>query len=181
MLLRPMAAQSGLRATMLRSTPLPRLTSSLLLPSTRFAPSRRLVGNFRTFSATTPPKPPQSDQATKDEHDPPAPLPGANGGISPAHREAAGLPSFVESWNPERFYTVGSVASVGVLATFAWCGPLSILPWACAVPVAGYWSAGLYDIRQQEHTIRRNFPVLGRVRYLLETFRPEIRQYFIGE
>ncbi|CAN0017738.1 unnamed protein product, partial [Phaeothamnion confervicola] len=31
----------------------------------------------------------------------------------------------------------------------------------------------------KSHTLRRNFPVLGNVRYVLETLRPEIRQYFV--
>ena len=34
-------------------------------------------------------------------------------------------------------------------------------------------------MEQDRHTILRNFPVLGRVRYFLEMLRPEIRQYFI--
>ncbi len=38
---------------------------------------------------------------------------------------------------------------------------------------------GLYDSLQTEHTIRRNFPILGHGRYLLESIRPEIQQYFI--
>ncbi|MBM1107356.1 FMN-binding glutamate synthase family protein [Aurantibacter crassamenti] len=38
---------------------------------------------------------------------------------------------------------------------------------------------GLFDIFQKSHTIRRNFPVLGRFRYLLESIRPEIMQYFV--
>lgn len=32
---------------------------------------------------------------------------------------------------------------------------------------------------QSKHTIRRNFPLLGRMRYLLEELGPEMRQYFI--
>jgi hypothetical protein len=36
-----------------------------------------------------------------------------------------------------------------------------------------------YDIWQRTHTIRRNFPVLGRFRYLAEMIRPEIQQYFV--
>jgi hypothetical protein len=32
---------------------------------------------------------------------------------------------------------------------------------------------------QTGHSIRRNFPVLGNLRYLLESIRPEIQQYFI--
>lgn len=35
-----------------------------------------------------------------------------------------------------------------------------------------------YDQLQSRHAILRNFPIIGRLRYLLETFRPEIRQYF---
>lgn len=38
---------------------------------------------------------------------------------------------------------------------------------------------GLYDMYQSKKTIRRNFPLLGRMRYLLESLGPEIRQYFI--
>jgi glutamate synthase domain-containing protein 2 len=38
---------------------------------------------------------------------------------------------------------------------------------------------GLYDINQSKHTIKRNFPLLGRMRYLLEGLGPEMRQYFI--
>jgi len=38
---------------------------------------------------------------------------------------------------------------------------------------------GLYDIIQKKHTILRNFPVLGHFRYLLESVRPEIMQYFV--
>ncbi|MEO9885527.1 MAG: FMN-binding glutamate synthase family protein [Balneola sp.] len=38
---------------------------------------------------------------------------------------------------------------------------------------------GLYDILQKEHTILRNFPIIGHFRYLLEGIGPEIRQYFV--
>ncbi len=38
---------------------------------------------------------------------------------------------------------------------------------------------GLYDINQKKHTILRNFPVIGHMRYLLEMISPEIHQYFI--
>jgi glutamate synthase domain-containing protein 2 len=38
---------------------------------------------------------------------------------------------------------------------------------------------GLLDVSQKKHTIRRNFPVLGRFRYVLESIRPEINQYFV--
>lgn len=38
----------------------------------------------------------------------------------------------------------------------------------------------IYDLLQRKHTILRNFPVLGHVRYFLEFIRPEIQQYFIA-
>ncbi len=38
---------------------------------------------------------------------------------------------------------------------------------------------GIIDIIQKKHAIRRNFPFIGRMRYLLESIRPEIMQYFV--
>jgi glutamate synthase domain-containing protein 2 len=38
---------------------------------------------------------------------------------------------------------------------------------------------GFYDFFQTSHTIRRNYPLLGRLRYILESFRPEMQQYFV--
>lgn len=36
----------------------------------------------------------------------------------------------------------------------------------------------LYDSLQKRHTVRRNYPLIGRLRYFLESYRPELRQYF---
>lgn len=41
------------------------------------------------------------------------------------------------------------------------------------------FTIGLYDLVQKKHTILRNFPVVGHMRYLLEMIAPEIHQYFI--
>ncbi|MCT4580559.1 MAG: FMN-binding glutamate synthase family protein [Flavobacteriales bacterium] len=38
---------------------------------------------------------------------------------------------------------------------------------------------GFRDISQKKHTIKKNFPVIGNFRYLLEKIRPEIMQYFV--
>lgn len=48
---------------------------------------------------------------------------------------------------------------------------------ALAVPLL---ILGIYDVLQKKHTVLRNFPVLGHIRFLLEFFRPEIQQYFIA-
>ena len=37
-----------------------------------------------------------------------------------------------------------------------------------------------YDVLQRKHAILRNFPVLGHMRYLLESIGPELRQYIVA-
>lgn len=37
---------------------------------------------------------------------------------------------------------------------------------------------GVRDVLQKKHAIIRNYPVIGHLRYFLETIRPELRQYF---
>src|SRR6478609_46063 len=57
------------------------------------------------------------------------------------------------------------------------------LVWPGAVwfsPLLMLWvGLGSYDLLQTQHTIRRNFPVLGRLRYAFEAIRPEMQQYFV--
>lgn len=53
----------------------------------------------------------------------------------------------------------------------------------------GWWAAfalfalalllGSWDVLQRRHSILRNYPVLGHLRFLLEMIRPELQQYFI--
>ena len=38
---------------------------------------------------------------------------------------------------------------------------------------------GVHDVTQTRHAILRNYPVAGHLRFILESFRPEIRQYMI--
>ncbi len=38
---------------------------------------------------------------------------------------------------------------------------------------------GVYDVIQHKHGILRNYPVIGHMRYILESIRPEMRQYLI--
>jgi len=58
-----------------------------------------------------------------------------------------------------------SLLNTNVLWIFLVVGPVIIL--------------GLVDMFQTKHTIKRLYPVLGRFRYLLESIRPEIQQYFV--
>ena len=41
-------------------------------------------------------------------------------------------------------------------------------------------SIAIYDLTQKKHAIRRNFPVIGMLRYALETVGPELRQYLFA-
>jgi glutamate synthase domain-containing protein 2 len=54
-------------------------------------------------------------------------------------------------------------------------------PWA--IPVFGISAVlsamGLYDLAQPLHSVRRNYPIIGRLRWFFEEIRPEIRQYLI--
>lgn len=54
--------------------------------------------------------------------------------------------------------------------------PWSLLGLLITVPL---FIVGLVDMHQTRQSIRRNFPVLGNMRYILEMVRPEISQYFI--
>ncbi len=47
---------------------------------------------------------------------------------------------------------------------------------AIAVALVGIIS---YDLIQRKHAILRNFPLLGHLRYILESFGPELRQYIV--
>jgi glutamate synthase domain-containing protein 2 len=52
-----------------------------------------------------------------------------------------------------------------------------ILP---AVPVAVLVGVAAYGLAQKKHALLRNFPVVGHLRYLLESIGPELRQYIIS-
>ncbi|MEU8298673.1 FMN-binding glutamate synthase family protein [Micromonospora sp. NPDC048909] len=57
------------------------------------------------------------------------------------------------------------------------------MKWALrAVPLAAAAVAALAarDLVQRDHALLRNFPVLGRARYLLEAIGPELRQYIVA-
>ena len=38
---------------------------------------------------------------------------------------------------------------------------------------------GIHDLQQTHHAILRNYPIIGHIRFMLETIRPELRQYFL--
>jgi glutamate synthase domain-containing protein 2 len=63
-------------------------------------------------------------------------------------------------------------ATVAALLASAW--------WWIAVGCLGFLLLlGIRDVAQRRHSILRNYPVLGHLRFLLEGIRPELQQYFI--
>lgn len=65
--------------------------------------------------------------------------------------------------------------------------PLCLALGTSGVPLAGalFLGAlsllGLRDFLQRKHTILANYPIIGHARYLLESVRPEVRQYFFED
>ena len=84
-----------------------------------------------------------------------------------------------------------SVSLLGRYIVFAACVTFTL----ATLPLLGIWQwfwvwpftlvtavlslLGFYDLWQKPHAIRRNYPVIGHVRYLVEAIRPEIRQYLL--
>jgi len=52
--------------------------------------------------------------------------------------------------------------------------------WRTVAIVFGLLSLlGVWDLIQSQHSVLRNYPVIGHVRWLVEMIRPEIRQYLL--
>ena len=69
------------------------------------------------------------------------------------------------------------------LASLALVIPALPAPWAWALfALAVVLSAlGLYDLGQPAHSVRRNYPLVGRLRWFFEDIRPGIRQYLLED
>lgn len=85
--------------------------------------------------------------------------------------------SRIDTHFPVRYTAWLLCAVAALLFAFAWV----------AFGVGGAWALffllcvglGWRDTRQRRHSVLRNYPVIGHLRFLLEFVRPEIRQYFI--
>jgi glutamate synthase domain-containing protein 2 len=77
-----------------------------------------------------------------------------------------------------KFFVIGVLAVLGALTTLAAVigGPSW---WVMLVIVVALLLVGVYDVVQRKHSILRNYPVLGHLRFLMEDVRPELQQYFI--
>ena len=83
----------------------------------------------------------------------------------------------IDQYFPVR-YTAWVLSAVGALlfaftfVAFGMGGGAALL---CLFLVGLGWR----DTRQRRHSVLRNYPIMGHLRFLLEFIRPEIRQYFI--
>jgi len=77
-----------------------------------------------------------------------------------------------------RFFVVAGLA---VLAAVAIVAAVLDSPgwWVLAVALLALAALGIHDLIQRKHSVLRNYPVIGHLRFLLEALRPEIQQYFI--
>ena len=72
-----------------------------------------------------------------------------------------------------------------VLCLLATALSLVLIPWGqhAAEVAAGVFGVlsliGVVDLIQARHSIQRNYPVIGHIRWMVELVRPEIRQYLI--
>ncbi len=53
--------------------------------------------------------------------------------------------------------------------------------WWLTGPALVLTAIGIYDLLQKKHAVRRNYPVIGNMRYLVESVRPELRQYLFED
>ncbi len=85
------------------------------------------------------------------------------------------MPDLKDMTRYATFAGVAIAAFACLLAALIWTSWMW-LPFA----VFAFLSAlGVHDVRQPDHSILRNYPVLGHMRFLFEGIRPEIRQYLI--
>jgi glutamate synthase domain-containing protein 2 len=77
-----------------------------------------------------------------------------------------------------RFYVVAALVVAGALTLMAAVigGPGW---WVLLGLLVALLCVGVHDLVQKKHSILRNYPVLGHMRFPLESIRPELQQYFI--
>ena len=83
----------------------------------------------------------------------------------------------LNAWYPIRYTALG-VCVFGLLLSLYGIFIFGA-GWLGALVFGGLSALGLHDLRQDQSSVLRNYPVIGHLRFGLEFIRPEIRQYFI--
>ncbi|MEO2168307.1 MAG: FMN-binding glutamate synthase family protein, partial [bacterium] len=72
------------------------------------------------------------------------------------------------------------IPTLFILTVAAGLGALTYpVLWVVAAATGALTLLGVYDKLQPRHSILRNYPVLGHLRFLLEDFGPELHQYIV--
>lgn len=91
-----------------------------------------------------------------------------------------GLPRPVVTYARALRFFVLVVAAAGlVLAAVAALARGGVVSIVCAVVLVLLLCLAVHDLLQRKHSILRNYPVAGHLRFLFEAIRPELQQYFI--
>ncbi|MFM2261854.1 MAG: Glutamate synthase large chain [Pseudomonadota bacterium] len=80
---------------------------------------------------------------------------------------------------PVRYTIFGLAILAWILGLYGWLAlgnGSSAAVWLVASSLCGL---GLRDLTQKHSAVRRNYPIIGNLRFMLEKIRPEIRQYFL--
>jgi glutamate synthase domain-containing protein 2 len=75
-----------------------------------------------------------------------------------------------------KIFYASSVLSILGVEGLSYIEPMVRLSYLGILPLV---ALGIRDVCQTRHAIQRNFPVIGHLRFLMESIRPEINQYFV--
>ena len=78
-----------------------------------------------------------------------------------------------------RYFVFWAVTAltVGLLVLAATHG----LSWGWALIPLVLTVIGIHDMVQRRHAVLRNYPLIGHFRFIFESIRPELRQYFFED
>ncbi|HEY9195518.1 MAG TPA: FMN-binding glutamate synthase family protein, partial [Mucilaginibacter sp.] len=75
-----------------------------------------------------------------------------------------------------KLFITSSVIIFVILTIWSLVWPPAVWSFVIMVPL---YALGYYDLVQKKHSIVRNFPVFGHLRFVMEDLRPKIYQYFV--
>src|SRR3954462_11767980 len=75
-----------------------------------------------------------------------------------------------------KLFILGSIVITALILLWAYFWKDALLSFLIIAPLI---YMGVVDMIQTRQSIKRNFPLLGRLRYVFEDMRPKIQQYFV--
>ncbi|MBL7859132.1 MAG: FMN-binding glutamate synthase family protein [Cyclobacteriaceae bacterium] len=75
-----------------------------------------------------------------------------------------------------KIFVISSILATALLIFWGYFWPDVLLGFVIVGPLI---VMGIVDMAQSRQSLRRNFPVVGRLRYVFEDLRPKIQQYFV--